>query len=303
MKETVKEAVRKVGNTEIKISPELFSKIRERVKKLFDVPPDQIPSYSHVASVISPEFPQFSERTLTEYVSCSLLPGKVSDAFVNGTVSFKMMSELSTGLEEGMAEYLLAEVIERDMSVSQLAKAKGLMKGRRVDSWPAALDWATGKFVQEAPKPPPTRKRAFSAYAANDEAKVESYDDLVNDIILSGTKWRNKVRTAILMASSLSDEERAHVSFAIFNKIYMLRNTILEQFEFVDKTVKDVLDRMESRGNSPSGFKEPCDDAGHGNPERREGGEGSGGPPCPEVHDVRPPLQAGSGEEGGQVRS
>ncbi len=217
----------KVGSTEVKISPKILTDIRNRVLQMKN------PNNTAVAKELAKEFTQFSPTTMESYVAVSYLPAGVFQMYVDGKFSYGILRELATGIPMEAATFLAEEFIERKMTPAELIRAKGLMREGECDSWGIALDRATG--VEEVQIVSPLAKE-------KKKEQPKSFDDLVTEILKEGTEWRLKVKMVIDFLPQM--ERNAVESFTVFQKIYFMRHALQEQFVFVDKTVKNILDRM-----------------------------------------------------------
>lgn len=240
----------KIGNSEVKISKEIMQAIRARLKSY--------PTGTPLAPInrdIFKDYPDFSESTLEKYVASNRVHDDVFALYLADKISFGIMEDVSP-LHPDTGKYLIEEMLEQKLLPIHLQKAKSLMKQKVVHSWDDALKMASGKTGAD-PIPPALRRNGTAKGA-------RSFDELMKDIIFSGTEWRLKVKAVIAMLPMVADG--ASSSFSTFTKLYMLRDTLKEQFDFVDKTVRDVLDRMEKKASLEAEMEERS----HG--ETRDGG-------------------------------
>lgn len=230
----------KVGNSEIKISKEIMTSIRTKVR-----------SYPHDALLadikrdIYKEYPGWSESTIEKYVGAGRVHDDVFALYLSDKISFGVMEDVAS-LHPDTGKYLIEEMLEKKLFPIHLQKAKSLMKQKVVHSWDDAIKMAVGKTGPE-PIPPASRRNGTQKGA-------RSFDELMKDVILSGTEWRLKVKAVIAMLPMVADG--ASSSFSTFTKLYMFRDTLKEQFDFVDKTVRDVLDRMSQKASLEAELEE-----------------------------------------------
>jgi hypothetical protein len=268
----------KIGSSEIKLSREMLRDIRDRVKAM-----DGNLSFPKMAEEIVKVYPSSSVATMERYVRVCRVHDEVFNFYMAGHISFGVLDEICS-LEPETGKFLVEEMIDRKLLPTHIHTAKALMKQKLAKTWDEALKKAVGE--DQPPPLTPDDRRSKSKPARGDS---RTFDDLVKDVLYSGTEWRLKVKALIDMLPMAADG--AVHSFQTFTKLYMLRHSLTEQLEFVDKTVKGVLDRMTKQASVEADFTEVGDDTDggnrdQGNGESREGGEKEG-----EVGELHGPRQ------------
>ena len=226
---------KKVGNVDVKISPEKILVILESIRAIKEMTvPEKVDLLKEV-------YPDFHERALEDIVYISRLDDGVISFYTSGKISYGVLRELAQGLSPEVAKFLANEFIERKMRISQLEDAKRMMKKKAAKSWDEALKRATKEILPEITIPADPSRRG--------QKETKSFDDLLNDLLLSGSQWRAKVDMAIQMAPL--NPEAGHHHFTVFNKLWLLRHALKEQFEFVDKRVGQYLDALTGEDPHP----------------------------------------------------
>jgi hypothetical protein len=230
----------KIGNSEIKISKEMLQAIRAKFRTY--LPETRLAS---IKLDVYKDYPGWSESTIEKYVGAARVHDDVFALYLADKISFGVMEDVSP-LHPDTGKYLIEEMLEKKLLPIHIQKAKSLMKQKVVHSWDDALKMASNKTGTD-PIPPGLRRNGTAKGA-------RSFDELMKDIIFSGTEWRLKVKAVIAMLPMVADG--ATSSFSTFTKLYMLRDTLKEQFDFVDKTVRSVLDRMEKKASLEAEMEE-----------------------------------------------
>lgn len=230
----------KIGNSEVRISKDILQAIRTKVRAY---PPET--RLADIKIDVYKDFPGWSESTIEKYVAAARVHDDVFALYLADKISFGVMEDVSP-LHPDTGKYLIEEMLEKKLLPIHIQKAKSLMKQKVVHSWDDALKMASNKTGAD-PIPPALRRNGTAKGA-------RSFDELMKDIIFSGTEWRLKVKAVIAMLPMVADG--ATSSFSTFTKLYMLRDTLKEQFDFVDKTVRSVLDRMEKKASLEAEMEE-----------------------------------------------
>lgn len=201
-----------------------------------------------LVKIIHKKYPQFAEKSIPGYICGCYTSERVFQMYLDDKLSFGVLRVLGGCDPQSLGDFLADEFIDRKMSIGELEEARSLMRKKEVKSWDEAIKVAMGKIVTEIK--PPSDKRTRNQIGVVGSVTTEaprSFEDLLNEVVVMGTNWRLKVQMAIDMAPFVAD--RGQHNFTVFNKIYMLRHTLKENFEFVDKKVKEYLDAMLSKGN------------------------------------------------------
>lgn len=229
-----KQAVKKrPGGLKSKITLETVEHLRKRVLAVREEEGGKSLSYAKIAEALRPEFQQISKKTLEDYTRVvGKVPSKVFELYRSGTFSFTELTEFGqTDLEAGDIEYIASEYVSIGMNMPQLRKVKSLLRvhGSKM-SVREAIDRATGKISMFA-KPEIVKKIQ------------KDFDSILEEASKYMTLSRVKVAQLMdLLPVSTMDKGKVHSD--LFNKVYMLRHILSEQFEFVDKKVKTYLDEL-----------------------------------------------------------
>lgn len=237
MKKYSQEAASREG-IDKKMSREMFSAIRDRIRSM----PGLITR--EIVLKIKGDFKNVSSATLAHYVIASRVHDDVFKLYMQGKLSVGVLEALSV-LDPDTGKFLALEIIEKGYLPLHVQKAKSLVKQGVAKSWDEALKRARGdiEVTPTVPRSPGRRSEG--------PCEPRTFGELLKDILTSGTEWRLKVKAVIAMIPMV--EKEAEASFMTFTKLCMLRDSLGEQYEFVDKTVGAVLDRMVSRKASRSG--------------------------------------------------
>lgn len=228
----------KIGNSEVKLTPKILEDVRFRVKEMGDLP--TMKKVEEVAKV----YTSISPRTIEGYVRATRVHDEVFKLYMEGKVSYVVLSEISN-LDPETGLFLVNEMLEKKFLPMNLGEIKEMVRLGHAKSWFEAVQ----KVVSKSEDPPITPdERRLKSQHKPPRGEYRNFDDLMKDILLSGTEWRLKVKAAIDFLPMVKDQ--AVHSFQAFTKLYMLRNTLKEQFEFVDQTVKAVLDRKVNEASS-----------------------------------------------------
>ncbi len=234
-----------VGNFEVKITKDILKEMRVYVLSTAT----KLKQKEQVEELLK-RFPQFRPKTIPAYINACTVSDRVFQMYLDDKISLGVIRELGGCETTELSDFLADEMVERGMTTGQLETSRSLMRNGRVKSWDEAFKEAMGQVVHEI-KPPPPKRNKYQIEAEKAGPVPQSFDQLLEDILISGTNWRMKVQMAIDMASFVPEAGGHH--FTVFNKIYMLRHILKENYEFVDKKVKEYLDAMLQMGNVAQG--------------------------------------------------
>jgi hypothetical protein len=271
----------KIGNYEIKLTKEMLSDIRNRFLAMGQV------QIGKAAEELAKIYTDVSPLTIEGYIRGARVHDDVFRLYMEDKVSFTVLEDIGP-MDQDTGLFLVTEMLERKLLPTHIKRAKAIMKDGDARSWDEALKKASGEIKRPIVSP-------LSRQSGQSRSEPRSFDDLLKDIIYQGTEWRLKVKSAIDMLPGVADQ--AEHSFAMFNKLYMLRHSLIEQLELVDKTVKAVLDRMVKRASSTEAVDEETvhEPADHG--DQAEGGTQEGEAGTPEVHGPRQAFPDSSRQE------
>ena len=233
-----------VGHNDIKISKDILRDIRAFISQ------HSAMKQKEQVDALLQLFPQFAHKTMPAYINSCKVSDRVFQLYLDDKISLGALRLLGTCEPISLSDFLADEMIERKMTTGQLEEARSLMRNGRARSWDEAFKEAMGQVVHEI-KPPTPKRNKYQIEAAKSATSTgevpQSFDQLLEDILISGTNWRMKVQMAIDMATFVPEAGAHH--FTVFNKVYMLRHILKENYEFVDKKVKEYLDKMLQMGN------------------------------------------------------
>lgn len=231
----------KIGDRELKMTRDILSEIRKivlstKVKRQLDM-----------VGIIYQKYPQFATKSIPGYINACSVSDRIFQLYLDGKFSLGMILILGTCDPPSTADFLADEAVERNMSTGQIAEAKSLMKSKKCRSWDEAIKQAMGVIEEREPTPPREKKNQYQTAAGKISTELpQSFDALVQDILVSGTNWRMKVQMAIDMMPMAS--KSGEYGFSVLSKLYMLRHVLKENLEFVDKNVKDALSQTANVG-------------------------------------------------------
>lgn len=251
---------------EKKMTVEILRSMRERLRSF---PPDT--SHIRRAEAIHAEFPQFKLQSLADYSSTILsLTDAVFELCAAGKLSITQVIQMAR-FEGGDQEFLANEVVSRKLGPADISNIKRYVNEGR--SFTEAIGLATGEIKPDFHKEKGGRK---------------SLDALLDDITKTGARWRAMVAMAMEMVGE--EEAKAGVHMALFEKAYLLRHVIGEQYDFVNSRLNRYVNVIRKRLKGESN--------GNG---ARPGAQGFGG-----EEDAAPeagsPLQDQPGQDEGEGR-
>jgi len=227
---------KKGGYQPLKMTPDVVRRVKERTITF-----NGKMSVHKIAETINPEFPNLSKHSLIE---CVMTLRKVSDEVVNlyydGKIPYIVLIEFggcrflndndSPDYIRSTIDFLAQEYIDNDLSYKQLKRIKKLLRGSDI-----SVDEAIGRVMG----------RILTGERAKSIKKIrDSFDGLLDEAMKLLTTSRMKVSQIMdLLPVSTLDKGKVHAD--LFDKAYMLRHLVKEQYEFLDKKVKSYLDEME----------------------------------------------------------
>jgi hypothetical protein len=216
-----------MGAVNQKITKTIFLDIRERVRAAKDQPAFII------ASEIVKDYPQFANNTVTEYVTILKTASDfLLDLYLRGKVSLSVLKILARETlskstkhlsDHGTQDFLAREFLARKLTRIHLKRLKGFM--RNGDSAAEALMKATGEMPAKRVK-----------------VSTKNLDKMLDEINKLGIRFRTKVAFVNDMLPVSVFDVRNVLNF--FERVYMFRHILKEQFDFVDKRVREYLDGL-----------------------------------------------------------
>ena len=263
-----------VGNNVVKISKELLIEMRDFIKVT------KTKTQAELVVILAKKYPQYAAKTLPGYINACSVSDRIFQLYLEGKFSFGMLRVLGTCDTPSTADFLAEEVLERKMATGQVEEAKSLVKNKKCRSWDEAIKQAMGIIEDREPTPPREKKTKYQKSAEKEGSSLMpgSFEELIQDILISGTNWRMKVQMAIDMMPLAKESKAGESSFMVFGKLYMLRHALKENLEFIDKNIKEALDTagaVVSMDSSDADFtaKENDHEIGRGTGRGSEGGD------------------------------
>lgn len=194
------------------ITPEVMVKLRHAFRQLPDM------SHEDRARYVQSEFSQFKPRTLEDYSRCCLRATEpVFQLYLDGKLSTEAMLEIT--LWEGKdQEFMASEYVEKKMGPADLRKVKRIKKEQQC-GYAEAIAKALGEMPLHTPR----------------EQKPRSFDTLLDDIGKHSTRWRALMSMAFDLIGE--EEAKAGVHAELFQKAYVLRHVIKENYDFANQRV------------------------------------------------------------------
>jgi len=257
----------KAGGLEVKIAPEAVERLRKRVlelAKIDEYDPEVRPalSFAKIGLMLHGEFPELSTATIKDYCRVvGKIPQKVFDLYLEGRISFTELAEFgqSSITRKGDLVYIALEYVAKRMNLTHLRRIKGFLRAYNNMGVDEAIRRATGKL---SGKPGVVKKIN------------KSFDGLLDEAIKYMTLSRARV-AQLLDLLPVSTLNKGKVHGELFNKVYLLRHILGEQYEFVDKKVKTYLDELVGYVSSESQINELRKRELHGGARH---GDGQGAP-------------------------
>lgn len=175
------------------------------------------------AKKIAPQFTQFKYATVLDYTAaCMSATEAAFQNYVEGKISLGIFLELSRW-EKKDQDFLLAEVLEKKMTPTQLRDVKRLRK-EEGEGFAVAIGKATGVVPEKDPAKDMPRR---------------SIDSILDDIAKSGAKLRGSISMAIDLIGK--EEGSAGIHQGLLEKTYLLRHFIGENYDFMQKRLNRYM--------------------------------------------------------------
>jgi hypothetical protein len=257
-----------------KMTPDIFRKIRERVQGMEKI------SGAKIAEIISPEFPDFKFSTLKDYVCCfAKLSDKTVGFYFDKKISFTVLIELGqSDLDPAEVEFLVEEFVKNEMTLSDLIQIKADLRAGA--SYALAIGRVTGE-IPESPREHEIKKvrkefdglldaamktlRASrfkvssvvdrviaktSSNGAEGERKEDVTDPKGFDALVEETgamlEYSRAEISKLIDLLPRSTLEKGHVHSDFFQKAYMLRHILKEQYESVENGLKRYCEAQDA---------------------------------------------------------
>lgn len=177
-------------------------------------------------------FPNFSLRMLEDYSRYSRSTDHVVELFVGRKVSMGCLQELCT-LKPSTQDILIDKYVEGKWTPVVLVNIKKyLREGRSMEE---SIGRSTGTIDPRSPR----------------IEKARTLDSILDEISKDASRWRAKVAMAMDVIEKM--ELQGGVEFALFEKVYLLRHLIGEQYNFVSQKVFRFLNQVKKRAQNGGG--------------------------------------------------
>lgn len=220
-------------------------------------------SHDQRAEVLVKDYPDFSARTLAEYSRITLgCTEKILGLYGEGKASLGILSELCSWKKEDQ-DFIIEDLIDKKLTPIHL---------QRIKRWRNEQGWGFDECIAKA-----TGKMPVYEPRKND-APRKSLDGLLTEIADKGARWRAMVTQALEMVQM--EEAQAGVHEAIFSKVFVLRQVLKDQLDYVnnrvDRYMRQIRNRLKNGGPSPAEIETQSqggDDA-HPHADREKGEQG-----------------------------
>lgn len=173
---------------------------------------------------LAPEFPQFTVNTMEDYSRiCIQVCQEVFDRVVAGEISITALSYFAGNWDAETQAYIAKEYVTQGLSLKHLRQIKQLKREHGTMGFAEAIARAKGTIPIDQPR----------------KEQKTSLEQLLTKIADQGARWRAQVTMALEM---VRDEEAAGgVHEAIFEKVFILRQLVGEQYDFVNSRVQRYM--------------------------------------------------------------
>jgi hypothetical protein len=210
---------------ESKVSPEQILELR----RLFREMPSEW-SHEARAAALMDKFPGVSKHTLESHCRMSLqCTEKVWNLYLEGKAKLGMMREICSW-EPGDQDFIIDECIAKNFGPKIIRKIR---RNRNEHGWgyPECIAKATGEVPANEPR--------------RESGHRKGLDGLLTDIADKGARWRAMVTQAIELVGK--EEAEAGIHESIFTKVFLLRELIGNQYDFVNSRVQRYMSMIRKR--------------------------------------------------------
>lgn len=222
-----------------RITPELLREMRNR----FLLMPKGM-SYEAMSIEIAKDYPQFKPKTLEDYASlCMQVCEEVFTLMEEGKLSITVLLEFKGGWDEPTQKYVAKECVEKGLTLGMIRELKRLKREHGTMGYEEAIARIRGEIPAEQPR----------------KENKKSLDQLLTQLADQGNRWRATVSMALELIRQ--EEAAAGVHEAIFEKVFILRQLVGEQYDFVNSKVQRYINlirkRMKTAAEEASGKPQP----------------------------------------------
>lgn len=208
-----------------RISIELLLEMRQKFQAL----PKEM-SHANRAEIMIKEYSQFTRTTLEAYSStCIHICQDVFDKVIAGKISITALAEFSSAWDEKTQKYIANEFVEQGLTVTNLRQIKQLKREHSTMGYSEAIDRARGKIPSDQPR----------------KEQKKSLDQVLTQIADYGVRWRAMVEMAFEMVRD--EDASAGVHEAIFEKVFILRQLVGEQYDAINSRVQRYMNMIKKK--------------------------------------------------------
>jgi hypothetical protein len=202
-----------------RITPEILREMRNKFLLM-----SKEMSLDAMARQVAGDYPQFKQRTLEAYAStCRQVCEDVFQLMEQGKISINALLEFACGWDEATQKYVAKEYIDKGLTIGMFRELKRLKREHGTMGYAEAISRVKGEIPPEQPR----------------KENKRSLDQLLTQLADQGNRWR----ASVSMALELIREEEAAMGIheAIFQKVYVLRQLVGEQWDFVNSKVNRYI--------------------------------------------------------------
>lgn len=181
-------------------------------------------TYAARAQAVAADFPQFTTNTLEDYARmCTQICQEVFDRVIAGEMSITALAEFTGGWDEETQKYIAEEFVKQDLRVSMLRTIKQLRREHGSMGYAEAIARAKGEIPLDQPR----------------KEQKKTLDQILTQIADQGARWRALVTMALEMVRD--EEAAAGIHETIFEKVFILRQLVGEQYDFINSRVQRYM--------------------------------------------------------------
>lgn len=208
-----------------RITPELLREMRNR----FHMMPKDM-SYEAMSLEVAKDYPQFKPKTLEDYASlCHQVCEEVFLLMEQGKISITVLLEFKCGWDEATQKYIAKEIVDNGLSLGMIRELKRLKREHGTMGYTEAIARVKGEIPPEQPR----------------KENKKSLDQLLTQLADQGNRWRASVTMALELIRQ--EEAAAGVHEAIFEKVFILRQLVGEQYDYVNNKVNRYINVIRKR--------------------------------------------------------
>jgi len=203
--------------------------LMEMRKRFLELPKDM--THAVRATTLAPEFTQFTPATLEDYSRiCTQICQEVFDLVVEGKISITALAEFAgSGWDDKTQKYIAKEFIENGLTVGMLRTIKQLKREHGSMGYAEAISRAKGEIPINQPR----------------KENKKNLDQVLTQIADQGARWRAMVTMALEMVRD--EEAAAGVHETIFEKVFILRQLVGEQYDFINSRVQRYMNLIRKK--------------------------------------------------------